>query len=60
MREHPGSFVAGLVFVVIGVAFLGESLGWWGVAVDRLWPVVLIAAGVVMLLNAARDRDDTG
>lgn len=60
MREHPGSFVAGLVFVVIGVAFLGESLGWWGVAVDRLWPVVLIAAGVVMLLNAARDREDTG
>jgi drug/metabolite transporter (DMT)-like permease len=59
VRQHPGSFVAGILFVVIGVAFLGESFGWWDVAVGRLWPIALIAAGVVTMLNAARHRDDS-
>jgi drug/metabolite transporter (DMT)-like permease len=59
VREHPGSFVVGILFVIIGAAFLGESFGWWDIAVGRLWPVVLIAAGVVTLLNAARDRNET-
>jgi hypothetical protein len=58
VREHPGSFVAGVLFIVIGAAFLGEGFGWWTVAVGRLWPLVLIAIGAVVILNAAQDRTD--
>lgn len=54
MKQHPGAFVTGLVFVVIGAAFLGDSLGWWDMAMRRLWPVIVIAIGVVMMINASR------
>lgn len=58
MREHPGSFVSGVLFIVIGAAFLGEGFGWWTVAVGRLWPLLLIAIGAVVILNAAQDGAD--
>jgi hypothetical protein len=52
--SNPGSFVAGILFIIFGVAFLGDNLGWWTVAVGRLWPLILIAVGVTILLNATR------
>jgi hypothetical protein len=56
MRNHPASFIAGVMFIAVGAAFLGDSLGWWSIATARLWPLVLIAVGGVMILNASRLR----
>lgn len=58
MIRHPGSFVTGIVFMILGVAFLGDSFDWWSVDVGRLWPIVLIAVGAVILLTASRKDDD--
>ncbi|MBI5158109.1 MAG: hypothetical protein HZA58_08900 [Acidimicrobiia bacterium] len=54
MKQHPGTFTAGLIFVVIGVAYLLEALEVWQVNVARTWPLVLIAAGIVVILNSRR------
>lgn len=55
MRQHPGTFTAGLIFTVIGLAYLLEAFDVWKVNLARAWPVALIAAGVVIILNARHD-----
>lgn len=59
MKEHPGTFVAGIVFMLVGAAYLLHALDVWNVRVWRLWPVFVIALGVVVLVGGlqARRRD---
>jgi hypothetical protein len=52
MRRHPGTFTAGLIFVIIGFAYLLEAFEVWQVNAARTWPLILIAAGVVIILNS--------
>lgn len=54
MREHPGTFVFGLLFVVFGTAYLLDVLDVWDIRPIRLWPVVLIAIGLVVALGGRR------
>jgi hypothetical protein len=54
MREHPGTFVFGLLFVVFGAAYLLDVLDVWDIRPIRLWPVVLIAIGLVVALGGRR------
>ena len=56
MKEHPGTFVAGIVFMLIGLAYLLHALDVWSVNVWRLWPVLVIALGVVVLIGGMRSR----
>jgi len=58
MREHPGTFVFGLVFVLFGAGYLLDLVGAWDVRPIRLWPVVLIAVGLVIVLTARRANDE--
>lgn len=51
--RHPGTMVAGMVFAVIGIAYLLEAFGVWEVEF-RIWPVFLIAVGAVILLGGRR------
>jgi hypothetical protein len=51
MREHPGTFVSGIVFVIIGLAALLRALDVWNVRVWHLWPVFVIALGVAILIS---------
>jgi predicted membrane protein len=55
--QHPGkNLFAGFVFVAIGLIFLLGNLGYLNVhAVIRFWPVILIAAGVVKLVESGDD-----
>jgi hypothetical protein len=59
MTRYPGSLVAGLVFIVVGVAYLLQVLGAWTLNLWRLWPVLLIAVGIAVLLAGTR-RDSDG
>ena len=56
MREHPGTFVSGIVFVIIGLAYLLHALDVWKVSVWRLWPVFVIALGVVIIIGGTQFR----
>ncbi len=58
MREHLGTFVFGLVFVVFGAAYLLDVMDIWDVRPIRLWPVVLIAIGITIVAGARNTADD--
>jgi len=58
MREHPATFVAGIVFVLVGLAYLLHAFEVWDVRLWRLWPVFIIALGVVVLLGSRRTKGD--
>jgi hypothetical protein len=54
------ALLAGLIFVVIGVVFLLEQLDVYELRAVYVWPVVLIAVGVAVLvggLSSLRGRD---
>ncbi len=44
----------GLVLIVIGAIFLLESLGITDYGLRELWPLVLIALGVLIIYQRAR------
>ena len=58
MREHPGTFVAGVLFLVIGFVYLLEGLEVWTVAPSRIWPLFIIAVGVTVVAGALVHRDE--
>ncbi|MCB2223942.1 MAG: hypothetical protein KQH83_07175 [Actinobacteria bacterium] len=58
MREHPGTFVFGLMFVIFGAAYLLDLTGVWDIRPVRIWPVALIAVGAVIALSAGRSSSD--
>jgi signal transduction histidine kinase len=51
---RPGRVMAGVVFTLIGIGFLLDSLGAWSVDLVYLWPVILIGIGVSFLLGRAK------
>jgi phage shock protein C len=55
-RRGSGGLVVGVILIVIGGIFLLReyvpALDW-----DRVWPIILIAVGVVLLLAAIGGRD---
>jgi hypothetical protein len=56
MREHPASFVSGILFVLVGLAYLLYALDVWDVRLWRLWPVFIIALGVMVLVGGRQSR----
>lgn len=56
MREHPGTFVSGIVFILVGLAYVLQALDVWNIRVWRLWPVFVIALGIVVLIGGTRFR----
>jgi hypothetical protein len=54
------ALIGGLIFVVLGVVFLLEQLDVFELRAAYVWPVVLIAIGVAVLLgglSSLRGRD---
>ncbi len=59
MRRHPFdifSFVFGLVFVALGLAYLVNDGRWRFDAGPWVWPVVLLVGGAIVLLSTLRDE----
>ncbi len=52
----PTAFVAGVVFLAIGAAFLVEETEWIGVDIEArwIWPALLIGLGLAGLLSGIR------
>lgn len=52
---HPGTFTAGAIFVVLGVAFTLEGLDVWTLRLrdlDLLFPIAMLAIGIAVLFAA--------
>jgi predicted membrane protein len=54
-RRHLGGVLVGLAVTLLGAALLAQRLG-YAVGVARLWPVLIIAAGVGVLWNGVFHR----
>ncbi len=60
MRMHAGTFVAGLVFLAVGVAFILEAAGVWTVRMADLkliGPLALVVIGAATILGALSRRE---
>ena len=55
-RFDISAFVAGLVFIGIGVAFLLDRLDVWDLQMDLLLPLTVIGMGAAVLLGAVANR----
>ena len=55
-RFETSSFLIGLVFIGIGVAFLLDRLDVWSPRLDVLLPAAVIGIGVAVLLGALINR----
>jgi phage shock protein PspC (stress-responsive transcriptional regulator) len=56
-QEEPGRgpMLAGAILVAVGLVFLLSNLGlFWWLSWDTLWPVIVIAVGVVIFLGRWR------
>lgn len=59
MKLHVGTLFAGLVFLVVGVTFMTEALGWWSLQMADLryvGPIVLIGGGLAVTATALTRR----
>jgi len=54
MEREVAAMALGVVLVVIGSIFLLESLGLIDYGFRQLWPLVLIALGVLIIYERAR------
>src|SRR5689334_15350642 len=48
---HPREKTAGAVMVIVGGIFLATNLGLFSWSIWQFWPILLIAAGLMMLFN---------
>ena len=56
--ENPESPAWGGTLVVLGVVLLAHNLGWINLAaVERYWPLILIAGGVAMVYGSMKKRN---
>lgn len=54
-RFHPGTFLAGLVYTLLGAALTLETVGVWTLEIRHLaylGPLLLVVAGLGVLLAA--------
>lgn len=58
MTRHPGTFAAGFLFLLVGGAYLLEALGVWTVDPGRVWPILLIGVGLVIVAASWSRQED--
>lgn len=59
MKLHPGTLLAGVIYLAVGVAFLFEALGYWTLRLADLRfaaPLALVAVGIAVLLGSLTRR----
>ena len=57
--RQQSDWMTGTIVLSLGVIFQLQELGWLNVSIQRLWPVLLIVAGLGMLHKALRSRQAT-
>ena len=57
IRTSRAGLVAGVFFIVAGVAFLLEWLDVWELEIRTLAPALLISLGIIVLLGARSGED---
>ncbi len=61
MKMHMGTFLAGLIFLTVGVAFVLEAADVWTISVGDLkliGPIALVVIGVSIIAGAITRREN--
>ena len=61
MRLHTGTLFAGIIYLVIGLAFIAEAVGWWTLRVSDLrivGPAALVVAGLAVVVGSLTRTED--
>ncbi len=57
LDAHERGLLLGGTLVALGLVLLAKEMGvWWWVGLRRLWPLLLVAAGVALLIDRTRSR----
>jgi len=57
MDARERSLLVGGVLIALGLIFLMKELNlWWWLQIWRLWPLLLVAAGLALLIDRGRSR----
>jgi len=60
VKLHYGTLFAGVLYLVIGLGMVAETLGWWDLTLRDLryvGPLALVVAGLAVVAGSvARDR----
>ena len=51
------AFISGIAFIVLGVVFAADALDWVDVSAGLVFPVVMIAVGVGVVVGARGRRE---
>ncbi len=60
MNVNTKPLIAGMILIVIGLAILGDNLGFFYLSWDTFWPWFMIIGGVLFLLGWMNDREKYG
>lgn len=55
MRFHAGTLFAGFIYLVVGVAFVLEALGYWSLRLSDLrylGPLALVVVGIAVVVGS--------
>lgn len=59
-QRHPGTFVTGAIFTVLGFAYLLQEFDVWSISLRYFFPILVILVGVAVALTGLRGRHDDG
>jgi predicted membrane protein len=60
LGRSEGRRADGWLWVGFGVLFMGSSLGFYRMRIDFIWPLLIIAVGVMLLLRSKSNADRSG
>lgn len=64
MRVHAGTLFAGFIYLVVGIVFVLEALGYWSLRLSDLryvGPFALVVAGIAVVVGSmTRKSADRG
>lgn len=53
--KRSGGSLWGVILILVGLAFLGDNLGWFAFDIwDILWPAIIIIVGIQLLMRRGR------
>ncbi len=58
MKISPSKVLLGLIFLLLGLFYLGKNMAWWDFSLDwsLFWPIILITLGISVIGNKKISR----
>jgi hypothetical protein len=58
-KSEVSKYLPGVILIAIGIIFLVDNIFWW-FSFGFIWPLGLIAVGLVLILKSASGHEEEG